>query len=232
MTVSFAGGQLGIDIQEAIHHGRTPAPPNFRAGTRLSPRVDSRPERSETGVWIGIFAIIMSFAAFTSAMIVRQGATSDWRHFELPHLLYVNTLILLASSFTLGLGRKQLTSVAGWLATARDQAEESYSDGMQWLHITLALGGFFVIGQVLAWRILAAQGLFLATNPSSSFFYVFTAVHSAHLLGGIAGLAHMIRKLGKTNGTAQTTGLRAICLYWHFMDGLWVYLFILLLTRT
>jgi cytochrome c oxidase subunit 3 len=223
---------VGIDIQEALHSSRAPGPPDVRAGAGLSTQVDPRPERSETGVWIGIFAIVMSFAAFTSAMIVRQGATPDWRHFQIPRLLYLNTLILLASSFTLGLGRKHLTSIAGLLAVARDKAKQSYSDGMHWLLITLALGGFFVIGQVLVWRILAAQGLFLSTNPSSSFFYVFTAMHSAHLLGGTAGLAYMIRKLAKTNGTAQTTGLRAVCLYWHFMDGLWIYLFILLLART
>jgi cytochrome c oxidase subunit 3 len=100
------------------------------------------------------------------------------------------------------------------------------------MYCTLAFGVLFVIGQVLAWRTLAVQGLFLSTNPSSSFFYVFTAMHGAHLLGGIGGLAYMIRKLCKTNGTGQTTGMRALCVYWHFMDGLWIYLFILLMART
>jgi cytochrome c oxidase subunit 3 len=193
---------------------------------------DLRPERSETGVWIGIFAIVMSFAAFTSAMIVRQGASPDWRHFELPRLLYVNTLNLLASSVTLGLGRKRLASIAGLLSTATSKAAKSYSEGMNWMYSTLAFGALFVFGQVLAWRTLATQGLFLSTNPSSSFFYVFTAMHAAHLLGGIVGLAYMIRKLSKTNRTGQTTGMRALCVYWHFMDGLWIYLFILLMART
>jgi cytochrome c oxidase subunit 3 len=144
----------------------------------------------------------------------------------------VNTLNLLASSVTLGLGRKRLASVAGLSASATERAQKSYSDGMNWTYCTLALGVLFVIGQVLAWRTLAAQGLFLSTNPSSSFFYVFTAMHAAHLLGGIGGLAYMIRKLSKTNRTGQTTGIRALCVYWHFMDGLWIYLFILLMART
>jgi cytochrome c oxidase subunit III len=222
---------LGIDIQEALHSGRTPGPPHLGAGTGVSTKVNFRPERSETGVWIGIFAIVMCFAAFTSAMIVRQGAAPDWRHFQLPRLLYGNTLVLLLSSLTLELARKRLASVLGFLATARDKAKKSYSDGMHWLQITLVLGGFFVIGQLLAWRILSAQGVFLATNPSSSFFYVFTAMHCAHVLGAIAGLVYLIRKLAKTKGTAQTTGLHAVCLYWHFMDGLWIYLLILLLAR-
>jgi cytochrome c oxidase subunit 3 len=103
---------------------------------------------------------------------------------------------------------------------------------MNWLYVTLTLGGLFVVGQVLAWRTLAAQDVFLSTNPSSSFYYIFTAMHGLHLLGGIAGLAYVIGKLWRTNGTAQTTGLRAVCLYWHFMDGLWVYLLVLLVART
>jgi cytochrome c oxidase subunit 3 len=183
-------------------------------------------------VWIGIFAIVMSFAAFTSAMIVRQGVTPDWRHFALPAILYVNTLTLLVSSATLGWANRRLASVVSSLSTASDRAKQAYSEGMSWLYGTLALGVLFVIGQVLAWRTLVAQGLFLSTNPSSSFFYVFTAMHGLHLLGGIAGIVYMIGKLSRTNGTARTTGLRAMSLYWHFMDGLWVYLLILLMVRT
>jgi cytochrome c oxidase subunit III len=193
--------------------------------------IGPRPERSETGVWVGIAAITMSFAAFTSAMIVRQGASSDWRHFHLPVILYLNTLVLLASSGTLGLARKRLDAIADFLASAPNKAKDEYSDGIRWLYVTAAMGALFVIGQVLAWRDLAAEGLFLSTNPSSSFFYVFTALHAVHLLGGIAGLIYIIRKLNRTNGTAQTTGLNAVCIYWHFMDGLWVYLLILLAVR-
>jgi cytochrome c oxidase subunit 3 len=192
----------------------------------------SRPERSETGVWIGIAAISMSFAAFTSAMIVRQGASPDWRHFELPRILYLNTLILVISSVTLRMARTRLAFVAGLLFEAPDTARKLFSDGIYWLYVTVALGAIFVVGQVLAWRNLVAQGLFLATNPSCSFFYVFTALHGLHLLGGIGALAYLIRKLANTNGTARTTGIGAVSVYWHFMDGLWVYLFLLLALRT
>jgi cytochrome c oxidase subunit 3 len=132
-------------------------------------------------VWVGIAAISMSFAAFTSAMIVRQGASPDWRHFQLPRILYLNTLILLASSFTLRMARTRLASIRAVLSEAPDTAAKLYSDGIHWLYVTAALGALFVGGQLLAWRNLAAQGLFLATNPSSSFFYVFTALHA--LLG-------------------------------------------------
>jgi cytochrome c oxidase subunit 3 len=215
---------VGVDVQDAIHAGQklggSGLPPVTR-NTRL-PKValSERPERSETGVWIGIFAIVMTFAALTSAMIVREGVALDWQHFQLPKILYLDTVILFFSSWTLETALSKLK-----------EGENRFSAGMTWLAVTLALGGMFVIGQVVAWRVLAGQGLFLATNPSSSFFYVFTAAHALHLVGVILGLGYLIYKLNRTRSAARTTGIRATSLYWHFMDGLWVYLFVLLLAR-
>jgi cytochrome c oxidase subunit 3 len=226
-------GTLGIDIQEAIQTLQTPAPPSPPVTLKSLDLPGRQPERSETGVWVGMSAIVMCFAAFTSAMIVRQGASADWMHFSLPRMLYATTAILLVSSVTLVLARKKLSLAATLSSSSRgDDAKRAYAEGTTWLYVTLALGGLFVVGQVLAWRVLTAEGLFLSTNPSSAFFYVLTATHALHLLGGLAGLVYMLDKLSKTNGTAQTTGLPAFSLYWHFMDGLWVYLFVLLLART
>ena len=84
----------------------------------------------------------------------------------------------------------------------------------------------FVVGQYIAWAQLRAQGLYLATNPNSSFFYVLTAVHALHVLGGLGGLLRVIRKMG--NSTLRKSTLDATAYYWHFMDGLWVYLLVLL----
>lgn len=215
---------MGVDVQDAIRVGQklggSGLPPANRNTRPPNVALSERPERSETGVWIGIFAIVMTFAALTSAMIVREGVALDWRHFQLPKILYLDTLILLASSWTLE------TAIA-----KAKEGDEHFSAGMNWLYLTLALGGIFVMGQVYAWRVLAGQGLYLATNPSSSFFYVFTAAHALHLIGGILGLAYLVYKLSRTKSAARTTGIRATCLYWHFMDGLWLYLFVLLLAR-
>ena len=211
-------------------------PETVLSGVRIQPGSAAgaivRPEISETGVWIGVCAIMMTFAAFTSALIVRQGASPDWQHFQLPRILYLNTLILLISSVTLGVARWRFSSLAGATESTPAAARRFFTEGLSWLYVTGTLGALFVGGQILAWRSLAAQGLFLSTNPSSSFFYVFTALHGLHLLGGIGGLIYIIHKLGRTNGTARTTGLGAVCVYWHFMDGLWVYLFVLLAMRT
>jgi len=83
-----------------------------------------------------------------------------------------------------------------------------------------------VAGQYVAWSQLSAEGLYLATNPSSSFFYVLTATHALHLLGGLGGLIYVIRRLSKSSLRRST--LDATARYWHFMDGLWLYLLFLL----
>lgn len=182
-------------------------------------------------MWVAVSAISMSFAAFTSAMIVRQDASSDWQRFQLPHILYFNTILLLASSVTLELTRQRIAGIPEALRSSSGSVKALLASGTYWMYVTAGLGFAFLLGQMLAWRNLAAQGLFLATNPSSSFFYVFTALHGVHLLGGIGGLIYVLRKLMRTNGSADNSGLGAFSIYWHFMDILWVYLLLLLAIR-
>jgi cytochrome c oxidase subunit III len=173
----------------------------------------------------------MFFAAFTSSMIVRQGVTPDWLHFSLPRVMYVNTLILLASSFTLELARRRFVGVSNSVSATTADDQYLASKGMYWMCVTGGLGLLFVLGQLLAWRNLRDQGLYLATNPSSSFFYVFTGTHAIHLLGGIGGVLYVLARLRRTNGIARKSGFGAFSIYWHFMDILWVYLFLLLALR-
>jgi len=175
-------------------------------------------------VWIGIGAITMSFAAYTSALIIRQSAAPDWQHFKLPPILYLNTLLLLASSGTLERARRLILKESRW-RTPRA------SRGAAGLFLTLVLGLLFIAGQVYAWRDLAAQGLFLSTNPSSSFFYVFTALHALHLLGGVAALGYLLGRFHASTAWPPMGALDATSLYWHFMDVLWLYLLMLLALR-
>jgi cytochrome c oxidase subunit 3 len=161
----------------------------------------------------------MMFAALTSALFVRKGASLDWRHFTLPSILYFNTILLLASSATLEVARRR---VAIFMGSLKSQAENP----ARWLYITLFLGMLFVAGQYVAWLQLSAQGVFLATNPSSSFFYVLTAIHALHVLGGLSGIIYVIRRLSQA--ALRRSTLDATSRYWHFMDVLWVYLLLLL----
>ena len=188
-------------------------------------------QKSETGMLVAVSAIGMSFAAFTSAMFVRQDSSTDWQQFQLPHVLYLNTLILIGSSVTLQLSRQRFAAIPQAAQRASASVKVLSASGIYWLYLTAALGLIFVLGQILAWRNLAAQGLFLATNPSSSFFYLFTALHAVHLLGGMGGLFYVLRKLIRDGGAAETSGLSAFSIYWHFMDLLWVYLLLLLAIR-
>jgi cytochrome c oxidase subunit 3 len=179
------------------------------------------PSAARTGVWIGIAAVTMSFAAYTSAMIIRQGTAPDWRHFRLPPILYLNTVLLLASSGTLERGRRLIVREAPWRTPATSQ-------GLAWLSLTLGLGLLFLAGQIFAWRDLVAQGLYLSTNPSSSFFYVFTALHALHLLGGVTALGYVLSRLRSSMASPPSGALEATSLYWHFMDVLWLYILVLL----
>jgi cytochrome c oxidase subunit III len=188
-------------------------------------------QKSETGMLVAVSAIGMSFAAFTSAMFVRQDSSTDWQHFRLPYVLYLNTLILIGSSVTLQLSRQRFAAIPRAADRRSTAVKVLLASGVYWLYLTAALGLIFVLGQILAWRNLAAQGLFLATNPSSSFFYLFTALHAVHLLGGMGGLFYVLRKLIRNGGVAETSGLSAFSIYWHFMDLLWVYLLLLLAIR-
>jgi cytochrome c oxidase subunit 3 len=180
------------------------------------------PPPSSTAIWVLLFAITMMFAAFSSALFVRKGSSLDWRTFTLPSILYLNTLLLLISSVTLEASRRRVAAFMGGL---KSQVESP----ARWLYITLFLGLLFVAGQYVAWSQLSAEGLYLATNPSSSFFYVLTATHALHVLGGLSGLVRVIRKLSKS--TLRRSTLDATSYYWHFMGVLWLYLLFLLWTK-
>ena len=206
------GGIEPVRRSDAGNGGRlTPPSGEMRAVKAHSP------SPSSTGIWVVLASITMSFLAFTSALVVRQGGATDWRHLTLPPILYFNTLLLLASSVALEVGRRD---VRGFMTV------KTLANPARWLYVALGLGVLFVAGQISAWLQLRAQGLYLATNPNSSFFYVLTVMHALHVFGGLGGLARVIRKLNQSNLRKST--LDATSHYWHFMDGLWVYLLWLL----
>lgn len=164
---------------------------------------------------MGLGGILMFFMALVSAYIVRKGMpNSGWVALPiLPRILWLNTCLLIASS------------VALVRARARFRADD-HAGFRRWWSAATILGILFLAGQIAAWRELVANGVYLATNASSSFFYLFTAAHGVHLAGGIVALLWVLLRPARrlTRGTA--TELAAM--YWHFMDALWVCLFVLL----
>jgi cytochrome c oxidase subunit 3 len=196
----------------------TPGSANLRA------LHDHSSAASRTGVWVGLAGISMTFAAFTSALVVRQGSANDWRHFALPTVLYINTAVLLGSSVALEVARRRVAVFARGLSHER-------AVPLRWLSLTLGLGLLFIAGQYAAWSQLKAQGLYLATNPSSSFFYLLTFAHALHVTGGLGGLVLVISRLSRRVPTLRKSTLDTASYYWHFMDVLWLYLLLLLWTK-
>jgi len=184
-----------------------------------SASASSAERASRSGIWIGIFAITMSFMAFTSALFVREG-TPDWGHLVLPSILYANTLALLASSVTFEYSRRSLQLMAG----GRLRSEGA---GNIWLAATFALGIAFCVGQYFAWQDLRAQGIYLATNPNSSFFYVLTFIHVLHVAAGLGAFAYLLSRLLRAEGSVRRSFFENTAIYWHFMGVLWVYLLLL-----
>lgn len=157
----------------------------------------------------------MLFAGFASAYLVRREGL-DWLHLQLPRVLYFNTVILLASSAAMEIARRMFRR---WeLERARF-----------WIGATAALGVVFLAGQILAWRQFVAQGVYLPSNPYAAFFYVLTALHGLHLLGGIGALVYVFARLPRSGLGFDGNALAGAVLYWHFVDVLWVSLFVLLL---
>lgn len=172
-------------------------------------------------LWIAMASIMMMFAAFTSAYLVRQAA-GNWLEFSLPSIFYTSTILILISSITLQ------WSYNGFKTTN----ESAYKLG---LVLSLILGLMFVVMQYLGWTALYNIGVDLKGNPSGSFLYVITGVHAAHVIGGIAALLvailHAFSLKFKPNYIRKIR-FELVLYYWHFVGFLWVYLFIfLLITR-
>jgi len=196
--------------------GEPPSQPGGDDGSGARPGVPATPRRAYfTALSMGLVTILMFFMSLTSAYIVRKGLGGDWRPIELPKILYLNTLVLILSSFTVEGARRRLAN----------QEVEAFR---RWWGVTTALGLVFLAGQYAAWVELRAAGVFLATNPSSSFFYLLTAAHGAHLTGGILALLYVALRNWKGREARRSLTADVSSVYWHFMDGLWVFLLLLL----
>lgn len=172
---------------------------------------------SQMGMWVFLGTIAMLFAAFTSAYLIRR-VSADWVVIALPAILWLNTVVLLCSSASLELSRG---------AVMRQESQMA----VRWLRLTVLLGAGFLIGQIAAWKSLVAQGVYVPTSPHSSFFYILTGLHGLHLIGGLALLIWVTGRVSGTPTPANEDAQRWVGLaatYWHFLGGLWIFLFLVL----
>ncbi|MFN5324448.1 MAG: heme-copper oxidase subunit III [Bacteroidota bacterium] len=166
-------------------------------------------------LWLSMVSMVMVFAGLTSGYIVRQ-AEGNWFVFELPQMFTYSTIVIVLSSVTMWWAVRSVRK--GDLVAMRTS-----------LAITLILGLGFCITQFWAWSDLVKMGIFFTGNPSGSFLYVLSALHLAHLAGGILYMiivtTNAFRGLYSPENHLQ---IELCSTFWHFMDGLWVYLFIFL----
>jgi cytochrome c oxidase subunit III len=182
---------------------------------RPEPRPAS-PKKYSTAIALAMLSILMFFMVLTAAFVVlRFNNLHTWSAIRLPWILWVNTAALLASSGTLELARRKL------------QVDSLRGFKQMWA-VTTFLGMIFLAGQVIAWRLLAAEGVYMSSRLSSSFFYVFTALHAVHLLGGVCALFYVGLRNFEAARVSRFVAAEVTSYYWHFMDGLWLFLLALL----
>jgi cytochrome c oxidase subunit 3 len=231
---------VSIDDSRTSTGGNGVLPPLHDRGDDFgSPFFDTRLRRARLGLVVGLSGIAMIFISFTSAYIVRQGLPTldprtnallhDWFPVPLPRLLLLNTVVLVISSVTMELARRQAARKACVQFSSIPGVSVDAKGEMPWLALTVVLGLTFLAGQWMAWRELAANGFYVASSPSSSFVYLLTGMHGVHLFGGVvallsAGFASLLRR----SADSQMILVDVTGWYWHFMAGLWVYILCLL----
>ena len=167
-------------------------------------------------MWLFIVTVVMIFAGLTSAYIVRQGE-GNWLQFKLPGLLSITSAVILLSSGTMHWA---------YLATKKDNLKQIKLA----VTLTTLLGIIFVIGQVYAWTDMVAHHVYLVGNPAGSFVYLLTGLHGAHLFGGMCFLLIVLVATYRYKVHSKNRSQIIMCAtYWHFLTGLWLYLFIFLL---
>lgn len=184
--------------------------------------VDSYPtNKSKILMWFLLIVVVMTFGGLISAyVVISTNNALEWQPFSLPIQVWISTAIILGSSITYHFAQSSLRA-------------EQNNKAKKWFLITTVLGGIFVSSQLLVWLELVNRGLYMSGNPYAGFFYLLTAIHAIHVLGGIIALGYIIlRTWNRTNSEFELEKRKndatAIGWYWHTMDGLWLVLIFLL----
>jgi len=179
------------------------------------------PEQSRILTAFLIMVVMMTFGGLMAAyMVIATNKAAEWRPFDLPIQVWISSLLIFISSLAYHLGK-----------AAVDRNDQP--SAKKWFIVTTVLGAAFISSQLLAWLALVGRGLYLQGNPYAGFFYILTAVHAVHVLGGIAALGSiLLRAWYPTESPSEIVKRRTIAQvvgwYWHFMGVLWLALFVLL----
>jgi cytochrome c oxidase subunit 3 len=171
--------------------------------------------RYSTAITLGMISILVFFLGLCSAFLVLKQVSQAWVPLHLPKILWLNTAILLLSSYTLEKARRRLSAI-------------DFPGFRKLWRATTILGILFLAGQLIAWLQLVATGLYIASNQAASFFYIFTAAHGVHVLGGVAALVYVATRNFENGKISRNTAAEITSYYWQFRDGRWVFLLLLL----
>ncbi|MCS7073986.1 MAG: cytochrome c oxidase subunit 3 [Bacteroidia bacterium] len=186
--------------------------------TKLTTNIPSKIHPQKFLMLVYLVSTTMLFAGLTSAYLVRQGA-GNWLEFSMPTVFWLNTVIILLSSGSM------------WYAMQAAKKDD-YPKLLAGLWITTLLAIVFVAGQWIGWQKLTKMNVFLVGNPSGSFFYVITGLHAFHLVAGIITLVFQLVRAARYKITSKNLlGLELCSMYWHYLDLLWIYLFVFLLVN-
>jgi cytochrome c oxidase subunit 3 len=214
---------------------------NNRGSGDSMPNYGERLRRARLGLAVAMTPILMLFISFTAAYLVRRGfLTFDmgnetygrtWLPVLLPWpLLLVNTAVLIASTLTMELARRDITRQSA-LAPVTSIPGISLGDErhVPWLGLTTLLGAAFLAGQLLVWHRLGTRGFHLGTGPSSSFVYFLTGMHALHLAGGVLALLYAdVATVLRRPVESRRLVIDITTWYWHSMTGIWIYILALL----
>lgn len=182
-------------------------------GQKPEPERLPPPEGYRIGVWLVLVSVTMLFAALTSAFVFNQ---AQHQPILMPKVLWLSTGLILASSVTMEIARRAL----------KRRIESRFR---LWIAVTTVLGFGFLVAQLLAWRQLSASGFYVTRNFRSGYSYLFTALHGLHLIGGLIALAFItLRNQRRWTMLRRRVAVDVTALYWHFIDGLWIVLFVML----
>jgi cytochrome c oxidase subunit 3 len=164
---------------------------------------------------------MMTFGGLVGAYIViSTNGVMEWKPFDLPIQVWISTVLILASSVTYKIAHSMLN-------------RHKQQKAKNWLLATTVFGGMFIASQLLAWVELVRRGVYVQSNPYAGFFYILTAVHAVHVIGGIAALGYILLRTWQATSSDEELTKRkqlsnSVGWYWHFMDGLWIFLVLLL----
>jgi cytochrome c oxidase subunit 3 len=180
-----------------------------------------QPDKSKVLMWFLLVVVLMTFGGLIGAyIVVSTNGVMEWKPFDLPTPIWISTFLIFTSSVTYHFAQKAIF-------------QDNQPQAKKWLVATTFFGATFISSQLLAWFALVQRGVYVQSNPYAGFFYILTAVHALHVLGGIVALGSIVLRAWHQTASDEDSEKRKIMAqvvgwYWHFMGGLWLFLFLLL----